>query len=198
MNMKNYLSSYILVMFLIATSCQLMIPEDDFNIRKSMSEGDTLHLFSTLDEPVGSRFDADKIYYSFRFGKIRSLQGGIDGEPLQGKYELFFKKQPLQKGTFRNGLKNGQWYTWSEKGILVSVIDYRMGYRHGIFRQYDENGDLSFQATNKKGQLEGIAEINNGDDQLLVKYEDGIVTDTISAKSKAFRLFKKNKDLSEE
>ncbi len=89
--MRNCLSTYLIIMLLGAlVGCQFAFPDDDYNIKKSISEGDSLHLYSTLDEPIGSRFDEDKIYYSMRFGKLRTLQGGVDGEPLQGEYELFY------------------------------------------------------------------------------------------------------------
>ncbi len=69
---------------------------------------------------------------------------------------------------------------------------------HGEVREYDENGLLKFEANNRGGNLDGLAKTVQGKEQVILKYKNGIVIDTVTSKSNIFKFFKKDKELSEE
>lgn len=197
--MKNCLSIYIIIAVLsLASGCHMTIPEDHFNIRNKMVKGDSLHVYSTLDEPVGSKFNENKTYYSVRFGEIRTLQGGVDGEPLQGVYELYFKKKLTVKGGFRNGLKNGKWFEWSSDGILKSVTNYQSGVLQGPFREFDDDGNIRFEAKYRRGRLHGLARIVEDDQSKTLKYKNGLLIDTLNSDNQLFKWLKKKKETDDE
>lgn len=197
--MKNCLSIYLTIAVLsLAASCHMTIPEDHFNIRNKIVSGDSLHIYSTIDEPISNNFSENKTYYSVRFGKVRTLQGGIDGEPLQGVYELFLKKKLIVKGSFRSGLKQGKWFEWFPNGKLRSITNFQAGVAQGEYKEFDEEGNIRFDGKFSRGQLNGIAKIINGEQSQSVKYRDGVLMDSLNAEKKLFKWVKGKKSDEEE
>ncbi|MGB3468383.1 MAG: hypothetical protein WBA74_24070 [Cyclobacteriaceae bacterium] len=180
--MKKYYVYYLSVFLILFTAgCHLTIPEEQFLIKKRISYGDSLHLFTTIDEMVGSGFQPEKTYYAYRFGKISQLQGTANGKPLHGQYELFYQKKPVQKGTFRSGLKHGLWYSWNQEGVLIETCTYKKGRKDGDFIKYDNQGNPVFLGSYDDGEIDGKATVINEGKATRFRYKDGIVTDTISS-----------------
>lgn len=195
---KKYLSYLLLMMLVTVTACHLTIPEDQFLIRKRVSVGDTLMLFTTIDEMVGPDFQPERTYYAYRFGKINTMQGTASGKPLHGDYDVFYQKSPIEKGTFRSGLKHGLWYRWDEKGILMETVSYKKGLRDGEFIRYDPVGKPVLTGKYKDDLLHGWITVSEDSKVYSLKYKKGMVTDTLDASGFKWPPIKKSSKKKEE
>jgi hypothetical protein len=67
-------------------------------------------------------------YYWYNAGVIHSTQGGFSGKLLNGQYnEFYLNKNLKQQGSFKKGLKNGSWKSWSEDGTLILFTTWKNG-----------------------------------------------------------------------
>jgi len=190
--MKNPLFSLLAALSItFLVGCTNMVPEDGLAVRKTMSKGDTLHLFTVENSTRNYQTKDDKIYHSFRFGKIIQTQGIVNGKALSGMYEQFYKKKPIIKGEFKKGLKEGKWYSWSLNGNLTSLIEYKRGIIQGSFKQYDDSGKLMSNSHYKNGLRDGITEVIEEDYSIFLKYKKGLVVDTLESEPKLRKLMLK-------
>ena len=85
----------------------------------------------------------DKRYYYWYDGTtIQSTQSGFNGHLLDGEYSesQYPQNNILCKGTFKNGLKNGEWLSWHPNGKIKSIENWKYGLLHGEQYTYDEKG----------------------------------------------------------
>lgn len=57
----------------------------------------------------------------------------------------------LEEGEFKDGNKNGLWYTYHPNGRVSYVFSYENGIKDGKWKQYDENGRLVMTIVYKNG-----------------------------------------------
>jgi hypothetical protein len=100
--------------------------------------GDTVQRFTTtLRHP---RAKARRLYYWQGQNHIRRAVGAYDGHLLHGSYRLTDRQDHLLgSGSFRKGLKHGQWQTWRPDGSLASASRWRRGRQRGPMMLYDAN-----------------------------------------------------------
>jgi hypothetical protein len=98
--------------------------------------GDTVQRFTTtLRHP---RPKLGRLYYWQGQNHIRRSVGGYDGRLLHGSYRLTDRQDRLLGGgSFRKGLKTGQWQTWRPDGSLASTSRWRRGRQRGRTILYD-------------------------------------------------------------
>ncbi|MEL7147265.1 MAG: hypothetical protein AAFO69_12905 [Bacteroidota bacterium] len=166
----------------------MQIPETTQQLKKSISKGDTLHLFYIPYAPKQIKTADDLTYFSFRFGEMHQTQGAVVGTPLDGPYELFYKRILLAKGNYNKGLKNGLWYQWNVDGLLMSVIEYRNGKRNGLSKFYGPEGEVEKFQQYKNDLKQGIGLYENAGKAYYLKYRAGEVIDTLETLSKAQQL----------
>ena len=100
--------------------------------------------------------DPAKKYYWFSSNQIKVTQGGYSGKLLDGNYSDYYLNNNLkEKGRFDMGLKTGEWNYWTDKGILLSKVNYRDGILSGQFFKYDTAGNLAEQGSYKNGLVDG-------------------------------------------
>lgn len=101
----------------------------------------TLHI-KEIEVKEQRKIECDSCwYYSLSLDKILVTQGGKGEKILQGDYEEKYRNGlPKRKGTFHNGLKNGEWRMWDERGKLIAVENYQKGMLHGDQYYYSGKG----------------------------------------------------------
>ena len=79
------------------------------------------------------------------------------------------------QGSLKNGLREGSWVGYHEKGQLGSKGDYKNGLREGSWVGHHENGQLSAKADYKNGKAEGswVSYWDNGQLQHKGAYQNG-------------------------
>ena len=184
--MNRYLYYFVPLLILASlTACQSNMPVVDGQLKKSVSHGDTLHLFQVLNTQKTFKTRDNKVYYGFRFGEIQQTQGAITGYPLSGDYEMLHFKKPLVKGSFKDGLKSGLWYEWDGAGVLRSVKSYRNGLYDGLSKTFDEEGKLITFQQYKNDLRQGIGLYQNSSGPYYLKYKNDLVMDTLLTLNKA-------------
>lgn len=74
---------------------------------------------------------------------------------LNGQYERKCNGVLIEKGEFINGLKNGEWITYSRKGKLIRKINYDNGLLHGKVELFYVNGKPKVTGQFDKGNKIG-------------------------------------------
>jgi len=74
---------------------------------------------------------------------------------LNGAYKRTCKGVILEQGAFANGVKNGNWKSWSKKGKLIKEINYTNGILDGKLELYYINGKKKFTGAFKDGLKDG-------------------------------------------
>jgi len=64
----------------------------------------------------------------------------------------------LQRGSFKNGKREGYWEEYRETGLLFKKGTYKNGKKEGYWEEYHENGQLSSKGDYKNGKKEGYWE----------------------------------------
>lgn len=67
-------------------------------------------------------------YFWYDANLIHSTQGGYSGKLLNGEYaEYYLNKNLKEKGSFKKGLKDGDWRIWNEDGTLAQRATWKKG-----------------------------------------------------------------------
>jgi antitoxin component YwqK of YwqJK toxin-antitoxin module len=74
---------------------------------------------------------------------------------LNGQFELKCNGLLIEKGEFVNGLKNGEWITYSRKGKLIRKMNYNNGLLHGKVELFYLNGKPKVAGQFDKGSKIG-------------------------------------------
>ena len=74
---------------------------------------------------------------------------------LNGKYERKCNGVLIEKGEFINGLKNGEWITYSRNGKLIRRLNYDNGLLNGNVELYYVNGNQKVTGQFEKGNKVG-------------------------------------------
>ncbi|WP_199119345.1 toxin-antitoxin system YwqK family antitoxin [Pedobacter sp. ASV28] len=158
------------------------------------------HKISFYTQPMDiqlGKAEADKKYYWFSNREIKVTQGGFSGRLLHGTYSDYYLNNNLkEQGEFKMGLKEGEWNSWNEQGILLARIRYRRGEANGHFYKYDQTGRLVQEGTYAHGQINGQLKRYLENDSIAVdRYKEGVLQ-PVKVKSRPSwfkRLFKKKK-----
>ncbi|MFA6400441.1 MAG: hypothetical protein WCX31_02280 [Salinivirgaceae bacterium] len=129
-----------ILMFSIGVQAQWM--QRNYIKRTLKIHSDTsVVIFEIIEDEIHLKPDADYTYYWYTNRKIMSNKGGIGGYVLDGPYTRYNRKDCLMaQGTFRYGLKWGEWKHWDDKGNLLRAEPYKNGLVHGKVAVYDFEG----------------------------------------------------------
>jgi antitoxin component YwqK of YwqJK toxin-antitoxin module len=132
---------------------------DDLEVTNSVTKSyrDSSLTFHTkvLDEQKHPDFS--KRYFWFHQGEVRSTVGNYTGKLLHGAYEKFDREgMLLEKGNFRNGLKEDTWIEWYPNGNVARHLVWQGGIRNGKFEEFNANGSLFRAGAYKNDKLDGI------------------------------------------
>lgn len=162
---------------------QKAAPDNNYQAIR-IEQGDSIVVFN-----IGSKQEVKTIpeatYFWFNSKEIKYTQGGFSGNPLDGKYEVFYPNGNLKsKGSFTLGLKDGEWLSWHANQRLAATLNYRKGVRHGSFENYDRNGAIVREGSYLNGQLNGKVSVGSGEEMTTYVYQKGAVSDTLDVSKK--------------
>jgi antitoxin component YwqK of YwqJK toxin-antitoxin module len=76
--------------------------------------------------------------------------------PFTGKFIKYDEDGQLSdKGSFKNGLREGEWVRYYDNGQLSRKGSYKNGKKEGEWVRYHENGQLMSRGSDKNGKREG-------------------------------------------
>ena len=115
-------------------------------------------------------------YHWLKSKKIFTTTGGYSGLLLHGSYISHYTDGALlEKGFFKNGLKNGNWQSWHQNGKTKEVTSYKSGQLHGAFEKFNENGQLIARGNFKNGKRHGLYVVYENDKVVSEQtYKNGI------------------------
>ncbi|MBE9585986.1 hypothetical protein IM792_16145 [Mucilaginibacter sp. JRF] len=131
---------YILLFLFSSVAQAQIVPTDAFQ-KIRLTQGDKTLLAEI--KPTGSipKVKPGLWYHWYSAGQINTTQGGFSGKPLNGDYkEWYLNKNLKEQGQFERGLKTGLWKSWRDDGTLAATYTWRNGLRNGNFIVYDEKG----------------------------------------------------------
>ena len=88
-------------------------------------------------------------------GSVKGKQKGTykDGKK-EGLWERYHWNGQLEKrGAYKDGNEDDLWVSYYGNGQLLSKSTYKNGVREGLYEYYDENGKLKKKGTYKDGKL---------------------------------------------
>lgn len=117
-----------------------------------------------------SNIKISKTYTWYDNVSIHETVGGYSGYLLDGKYEEFYfpSNNLCMSGEFKNGLKTGEWISWSEKGLLKERTSWINGVLNGKKNIYAEDGTLMYIEVYRHGKLRTtrkIGTLNKGENK---------------------------------
>jgi antitoxin component YwqK of YwqJK toxin-antitoxin module len=91
-------------------------------------------------------------YYWYSSNHIYETQGSYSGQLLNGTYNEYFIDRSLKvQGQFKNGLKDGIWRRWDDKGIMTELYTWKKGVKDGSYMLFDEKGNIREAGKYKQG-----------------------------------------------
>lgn len=165
---------------------------DTSDYRHTVNYPDHKVTFYTLSsEKSPGNIVPERKYYWYSNNHINTTQGGYSGKLLHGQYSDFYESKGLkEQGIFKQGLKEGVWKTWTETGMLISLMEYQDGILDGSYYKYGLDGKILEQGNYKTGKLNGKLITYPGGDSTKVKfYKHGVLQ--VSKNKKENALLKK-------
>jgi len=115
-----------ILLFISGYACAQDIPEMSTKVRITAPDKTIVAEVNEVSEVTSPK--TGLFYFWYYAGGIHSTQGGYSGKLLDGSYnEYYLSKALKQQGTFKKGLKNGKWKSWSEDGSLKEDILWKNG-----------------------------------------------------------------------
>ncbi len=113
---------------------QSSIPPND---RRTVVAGDTIHSFTVATQDFSGKVRPDVYYTWYLRNSFTSTQGGYEGTLLHGSYTKILRDNTLlEKGQFREGLKDGEWITWHNQGATEGISRWDRGKPTGRTAQF--------------------------------------------------------------
>lgn len=157
MLMKHLPTTLLAALLFVSVAAIGQKPPDKWKTQQIVVNAPNLTIKAEVEhQPREIKSKDNLIYAWFKSGEIVETQGGSHGRLLDGAYaEFYINHQLKRKGTYKHGLKHGEWRAWDEQGKLLSVKHFRNGLLHGSLVQYDAEGKPTLKATYKNGALHG-------------------------------------------
>ncbi|HAM97190.1 MAG TPA: hypothetical protein DCQ26_01130 [Marinilabiliales bacterium] len=127
---------------------------ENFTKRNLKIHTDTSVLvFEIIEETLEIKPSVDLTYFWYLNRKILSNKGGIGGQLLDGSFTRYNRQDYLmEQGSFKKGLKWGEWKYWDEMGNLIRIEPYKNGLLDGKVTIYEKEGEIK-TLTYRKGKL---------------------------------------------
>jgi antitoxin component YwqK of YwqJK toxin-antitoxin module len=154
--MGKLLLHSLLLLGCIACTDQLYQSSLPPNDRRTVIEGDTIHSFTVATQGFSGKVRPDIYYTWYLRNNFTSTQGGYEGTLLHGSYTKILRDNTLlEKGQFREGLKDGEWITWHDRGATEGISQWDQGKQQGDQSSYDAAGMLQQSQTFRNGKQHG-------------------------------------------
>jgi antitoxin component YwqK of YwqJK toxin-antitoxin module len=104
---------------------------------------------------------------------------GFESTSLGDGVFLMTKTDPdglvIEQGIVRDGMKNGMWVTFNEKGVVSQVSSYVNGLETGVRMEFSKNGQMEKKTTYVANQLDGaFGEYKFGKPIKEAEYKGGV------------------------
>lgn len=168
----HYLKFLILLLF-----CPFYaLGQNEFSIdlyRHTIHHSDYKATFQ-VSEAKALKLDLTKHYNWYSNNAVKVTQGAYAGKLLDGTYIASYNNGNLkEKGIFILGLKDGEWKTWDENGVLLGSKTYSKGVLDGAFINF-EVGKVKESGNYKNGALHGRMKVHVKQDSIAIsKYKEG-------------------------
>lgn len=140
---------------LIITINAQEIPDFDVHMISKVDH-DTIHVFTVSEREKKINHQNNRMYFWFYHDALNRSQGAHFGRLLHGEYEkTLLTGEPMEKGYFVKGLKEGKWSKWYRNGHLKSVSTYRKSLLHGTYKEYSPTGKLRIRGVYKRNMKNG-------------------------------------------
>jgi len=140
--MKPILISILMIFVSKGFSQKNSFPNPSYHVKMN----NLSYHFEILDEKEKkiSHFDPSKHYFWYKSQLILQTQGGGSGSLLHGPFTCYHPNKQLESsGQFREGLKDGIWRYWTDRGNLVKQESWSKGILKGNQLYYDSLGTVN-------------------------------------------------------
>jgi hypothetical protein len=163
-----------ILLFVISASANAQkIPDYGFN-KVRITEGDKIIQVELKPIKDAPDVETDRQYFWYGSNIIHITQGGFSGRLLNGEYYL--NKNLKEQGVFNEGLKKGVWKNWDENGNLIQFYTWKDGVKDGKFTLYYNSGGIKQSGNYDDGLLDGaIKEFDQKGVANVVLYKNGAV-----------------------
>lgn len=162
------------ILFFILPFCSF--GQNEFSIESYRHTVNHLNYKATFQVKETKEFKPklNKNYYWYSNNSVKVTQGAFAGKLLNGIYIASYSNGNLkEKGVFILGLKDGEWKSWDENGILLNSKIYKKGILNGAFNNF-EDGKLKESGSYKNGSMHGPVKIYAKQDSIvIIKYKEG-------------------------
>lgn len=115
----------------------------------------------------------------------------INGSDLKYVSKLDAQRNIIEEGYLRNGLQQGSWVTYNEKGWIESVNNYDHGILNGVQLQFNKRGQITERKSFWNGQFTGLfVQFKNGKPLKEIMYNNGNVDGFIKEYNRSGKLIK--------
>ncbi|WP_428741590.1 toxin-antitoxin system YwqK family antitoxin [Tenacibaculum sp.] len=165
----KFIYIYCILFFSLSTFCQ------DKSKRK-YDDGNFVYEFHVSDgDKVSLRKGVRFYWYSIE--GIKSSIYGVRGKVLNGLFVkvLSSSGDMVERGSFLNGLKEGEWKEWYNGGGQKKIEFWNKGLREGRLQLFDVRSNLLKEGCYKKGRKEGRWEEYIGDTRIVNNWFNGFL-----------------------
>ncbi|MBN2789145.1 MAG: hypothetical protein JXR69_03045 [Candidatus Delongbacteria bacterium] len=188
-NLK-FLFSYLVLTSIICSQSNFLNAQDELLRHITIKADGYCHLFYVPYSIKKVNVEDDVTYYWFANGEVHQNTGGYSGQLLQSIYQkTTFGGSLIEKGTFKNGVKDGVWKIWDLDGNLVKIENWKKGFKDGKAYIIDPVAEKEVITGYKDDQKHGW-ELQFQNDSLIMKerFKHGVKIDS----DRHFLFFHKN------
>jgi antitoxin component YwqK of YwqJK toxin-antitoxin module len=123
----------------------------------------------------GKKWQRHGVYYSYSSGRLTTKTTYRYGNK-DGPYETYHSNGKKQfVCTYKNNMKEGKWYQYTNKGNIFEEVEYKQGKKNGIQITYHSNGKRNFVSTYVDGKRQGEKLQYNEKGKLIARsqFKDG-------------------------
>ena len=141
------------IFVLLASCATVFSTEEKYGDSRVLYYSDYTVTFFIEDVDTKITTDHEVTYTYFQGDRILRSQGDYDGRLLGGEYkELYLNKSLKTRGTYRKGVRHGEWKTWDDQGKLTEISNWKEGKLNGEYKKYYK-GQLAKEYTYKDNEL---------------------------------------------
>ena len=132
------------------------------------------YIFQITDKVI--KPNITRIYYWFKSGHIHQTEGSYNGKLLHGPYKIIdSRRQLLEEGLYRFGVKTGVWRSWYSNGRLKSYIKINPLINVTHISEYDETGQCIKRGKEKYSLFTGYDVEFKNDTSSIRKFKKGVL-----------------------
>lgn len=130
----------LLLLVLITLCCNVYAQKHDMDSQTRLvivnQDDKDIHCRVLIDK-AELQVDLKAEYYWYQNQQIRKNRGGYSGDLLHGMYKCYDSEERLvEEGMYVYGRKEGIWKVWDDNGELIKTSSWKNGLQNGLSYQY--------------------------------------------------------------